>query len=364
MSGLANEHGAVNLSQGFPDFAVSPKLISLVTENMTKGHNQYAPMPGLMALRESIAQKTEGLYSAQYDPETEITITAGGTQALFTAISAWIKEGDEAIIIEPAYDSYAPAIELCGGRPVFAQLSYPDFTINWDNVKKLVNRNTRMIIINTPHNPTGSILSAADMDKLEKITRNTDIVILSDEVYEHIIFDGFEHQSVARYPKLAERSFIVSSFGKTIHATGWKIGYCLAPKNLMAEFRKAHQYNVFSVNTPMQYALAEYIKDKSTYLELADFYVKKRDAFNNLFSGTRFKLKPSQGTYFQLLDYSAITDEKDTDLAIRLTKEFGVASIPISVFYHKPQDNKVLRFCFAKGEDTLEKAAEKLRKFA
>jgi methionine aminotransferase len=364
MSRLATEHGAVNLSQGFPDFAVSPKLISLVTENMNKGHNQYAPMPGLMALRESIAKKVEGLYSAQYDPETEITITAGGTQALFTAISAWVKEGDEVIIIEPAYDSYAPAVELCGGRPVYAQLSYPDFTINWDGVKKLVNRNTRMIIINTPHNPTGSVLTAADMDKLEKLTRNSDIVILSDEVYEHIIFDGLEHQSVARYPKLAERSFIVSSFGKTIHATGWKIGYCMAPKNLMAEFRKAHQYNVFAVNTPMQYALAEYIQDKSTYLELADFYKKKRDVFNNLFGGTRFKLKASQGTYFQLLDYSAITDEKDTDLAIRLTKEFGVASIPISVFYHKPQDNKVLRFCFAKGEDTLEKAAEKLRKFA
>ncbi len=221
-----------------------------------------------------------------------------------------------------------------------------------------------MIIINTPHNPTGSILTAADMDKLEKLTRNSDIVILSDEVYEHIIFDGLEHQSVARYPKLAERSFIVSSFGKTIHATGWKIGYCLAPKNLMAEFRKAHQFNVFSVNTPMQYALAEYIQDKSTYLELAEFYKKKRDTFNKLFAGTRFKLKASQGTYFQLLDYSAITDEKDTELAIRLTKEFGVASIPISVFYHKPQDNKVLRFCFAKGEETMEKAAEKLRKFA
>ncbi len=363
MSRLATEHNAVNLSQGFPDFGVSPKLISLVDEHMRKGNNQYAPMPGVMALREAIAQKVENLYSAQYNPESEITITAGGTQALFTAISAWVKEGDEVIIIEPAYDSYAPAVELCGGRPVYVQLSYPDFTINWDNVKKLVNRNTRMIIINTPHNPTGSVLGAADMEKLEKLTRNTDIVILSDEVYEHIIFDGLEHQSVARYPKLAERSFIVSSFGKTIHATGWKIGYCLAPANLMNEFRKAHQYNVFSVNTPMQFALAEYILDKDTYLGLSDFYKQKRDTFNKLFKETKFKQKASKGTYFQLLDYSAITDEKDTDLAIRLTKEFGVAAIPISVFYHKPQDNKVLRFCFAKGDETLERAAEKLSKF-
>lgn len=364
MSKLATEEGAINLSQGFPDFAVSPKLVSLVDDYMRKGFNQYAPMPGYMGLREAIAEKVEGLYSAQYNPDTEITITAGATQALFTAIACWVKEGDEVIIIEPAYDSYAPAIELCGGRPVYAQLSYPDFTINWDGVKKLINRNTRMIIINTPHNPTGSVLSAADMDKLEKLTRNTDIVVLSDEVYEHIIFDGLEHQSVARYPKLAERSFIVSSFGKTIHATGWKIGYCMAPANLMIEFRKAHQFNVFSVNTPMQYALADFIKDKDNYLGLNAFYKEKRDLFNKLFKGTKFKQRPSAGTYFQLLDYSAITDEKDTELAVRLTKEYGVASIPVSVFYHKPQDNKVLRFCFAKGDDTIEKAAEKLSKFA
>lgn len=271
-----------------------------------------------------------------------------------------IKEGDEVIVFEPAYDCYVPAIELNGGIPVYTQLKPPDYQVDWDEVQKLITQRTRMIIINTPHNPTGSILTAADMLKLEKLTQGTDIVILSDEVYEHIIFDGYEHQSVARFPKLAERSIIVISFGKTFHATGWKIGYCLAPENLMKEFRKAHQFVVFTCNTPIQYALTDFLKKKTNYLNLADFYQKKRDYFNALIKDSKFKLEPVSGSYFQLLDYSDITDEKDTDYAIRLTKKTGVASIPMSVFYHLPVEDKILRFCFAKSEETLEKAAEKL----
>lgn len=360
MSKLANEHQAINLSQGFPGFDCSPELISLVEKYMRQGHNQYAPMPGVQVLREAIALKTEALYSIQYNPETEITITSGATQALFTAISALVKEGDEVIIVEPAYDSYVPAVELAGGKPVFFQMHPDQFSINWTEFQKLINQRTRMIIINTPHNPTGAALSAADMLKLEKLTLNTDIVILSDEVYEHILFDGLEHQSVARYPKLAERSVIVSSFGKTYHTTGWKIGYCLAPANLMAEFRKVHQFLVFSANTPIQFALAEYLQNKDAYLQLSAFYQEKRDFFCKLFAGSRFKFTPSAGTYFQLLDYSNISKEKDVDFARRLTTESGVASIPVSVFYHKKTESKYLRFCFAKNNDELERAAEKL----
>jgi methionine transaminase len=360
MSKLANEKGAINLSQGFPDFESSPELISLVNHYMKKGFNQYAPMQGIPALRKTIADKMEKLYSAQYNPDTEITITAGGTQAIFTAIAAMVNEGDEVILFAPAYDCYAPAVELCGGKPVHVELVAPDFSINWDRVKKMFNRNTRMIIINTPHNPTGSILTAHDMAKLEKITRDTAITIISDEVYEHILFDGYEHQSIARFPKLMERSFVVFSFGKTFHNTGWKMGYCLAPENLMAEFRKIHQYNVFCVNTPIQYALNDYMREEKNYSEIHKMYQQKRDFFNDKLSKSRFKIRPSSGTYFQLLDYSEITKEKDTEFAIRLTNEFKVASIPVSVFYHKPVDNKVLRFCFAKTEETLEKAAEAL----
>jgi methionine aminotransferase len=360
MSKLALEHKAINLSQGFPGFDCSLQLVDLVEKYMRKGLNQYAPMPGVQVLREAISTKTEELYSITYDPETEITITSGATQALFTAIAALVRDGDEVIVIEPAYDSYVPAIELAGGKPVFFQLHPDTFSINWVEFQKLVNQRTRMILINTPHNPTGSTLSAADMMKLEKLTNKTDIVVLSDEVYEHILFDKLEHQSVARYPKLAERSLIVSSFGKTFHTTGWKIGYCLAPANLMAEFRKVHQFLVFSSNTPIQYAIAEYLNNKDAYLQLPSFYQQKRDYFIHVFGQTKFGLKPSQGTYFQLLDYSKISKEKDTDFAVRLTKEFGVASIPVSVFYHKKTDSKFLRFCFAKHEDELEKAAEKL----
>lgn len=362
MSALAAEHGAINLAQGFPDFECSTKLVELVNHYMKAGFNQYAPMPGVMKLREKIAEKTQELYSATYNPDTEITVTPGGTHALYAAISAFIGEGDEVIIIEPCYDSYLPAIQVNGGRAVFAELKYPTYKIDWDEVKKLVTYKTKMIIINTPHNPTGTTLSAQDMQRLEKIVKNSEIIVLSDEVYEHIIFDGVEHQSVARYPKLAERSIIVSSFGKTYHTTGWKMGYVLAPANLTAEFRKVHQFMCFSANTPVQYAIADFMDDKDAYLQLSAFYQEKRDYFQKLVKGSKFKLMPCLGSYFQLLDYGKITQEKDTDYAVRLTKEFKIASIPTSVFYHKNIDNHVLRFCFAKQNETLEKAAEKLHK--
>jgi len=362
MSQLANENKAINLSQGFPDFKSSPELINLVTAAMQKGLNQYAPMAGVIELREQIARKTYNLYGAEYHPETEITVTAGATQAIYTAIAATITEGDEVIIFTPAYDCYEPAIELNGGKTVFVQMHAPDYKIDWEQVKKLINQRTKMIIINTPHNPSGKILQEKDMLALEKMVSNTDIIILSDEVYEHIIFDGKEHQSVARFPGLVERSFIVSSFGKTFHNTGWKMGYCIAPKNLMVEFRKAHQFIVFSVNTPMQYALAEYLKNENNYLQLGSFYQQKRDYFVNLIKESKFEILPSKGTYFQLLSYKNISDEKDTDFAIRLTKEYKLASIPVSVFYQKNIDEKVLRFCFAKKEETLEQAASILNK--
>ncbi|MCW3085694.1 MAG: aminotransferase [Bacteroidetes bacterium] len=362
MSKLAADHNAINLSQGFPDFNCHEDLVSLVNKHMKNGNNQYAPMPGLIGLREAIAEKTELLYTAKYDPETEITVTAGATQAIFTAITALIREGDEVIVFEPAYDCYQPAIELNGGKTVYLQLKAPDYTIDWEEVKKMISHHTKMIIINTPHNPTGSIMSKDDLKMLEKLTKDTDIVIISDEVYEHIIFDKNEHQSVARYPKLAERSFIISSFGKTYHTTGWKTGYCLAPKILMTEFRKVHQFLVFSANTPIQYALAEFLKQKEQYLELGDFYQKKRDYFIRQISNSKFTFTPAAGTYFQLLNYEKISKEKDTEFAIRLTKEFGLASIPVSVFYHENVDNNVLRFCFAKKEETLEKAAAIINK--
>jgi methionine aminotransferase len=329
---------------------------------MKSGMNQYAPMPGVMKLREKIAAKTQELYSAVYNPDTEITITPGGTHALYAAISAFVGEDDEVIIIEPCYDSYLPAIKVNGGRAIFAELKYPNYKVNWDEVKKLVTYKTKMIIINTPHNPTGTTLGAQDLMKLEKIVKNSEIIVLSDEVYEHIIFDGIEHQSVARYPKLAERSIIVSSFGKTYHTTGWKMGYVLAPANLMVEFRKVHQFMCFSANTPIQYAIADYLDDKDAYLELGNFYQEKRDYFRSLVKGSRFKILPCEGSYFQLLGYNKITQEKDTEFAVRLTKEHKIAAIPTSVFYHQSVDNQVLRFCFAKQNETLEKAAEKIMK--
>jgi len=361
MSALANECNAINLSQGFPDFDSPPDLIELVHDYMKKGMNQYAPMQGLLALRIQLAEKTKALYSVNYDPETEINITSGGTQAIYTAITSMVREGDEVIVLEPAYDCYIPAIQLAGGVPVCIPLIGPDFKIDWSVVRKAMTFRTRMIMINTPHNPAGTVFSKEDFLELERITKGTEIIVLSDEVYEHIIFDGLKHESVMNYEGLRERSFVVFSFGKTYHTTGWKMGYCLAPTNLMAEFRKVHQFVVFTSNTPIQYALADYLKNKS-YLELPAFFQQKRDYFLSLISGSRFTFSPSKGTYFQLLDYSAITKEKDTNFAKRLTKEFGVASIPISVFYQKSPDTKLLRFCFAKKNETLEKAAELLNK--
>ncbi|MDP1727492.1 MAG: methionine aminotransferase [Bacteroidota bacterium] len=360
MSALANEQKAINLAQGFPDFNCSPKLIELVNHYMKMGMNQYSPMPGIMGLREKIAEKTQALYGAVYKPETEITVVPGGTHAIYAAVSAVVRDGDEVVVLEPCYDSYVPAIELNGGRAVFYELKYPDYHIDWNEVKKLINFKTRMIMINTPHNPTGSVMGESDMLQLQKILDNTDVVVLSDEVYEHIIFDNLQHQSVARFPKLAERSFIVSSFGKTFHTTGWKLGYVLAPENLSKEFRKVHQFMAFCANTPIQYAIADYLNDTDTYLQLNQFYEDKRNYFQKLVKGSNFKLLPCKGSYFQMLNYAKITQERDTDFAVRLTKEHKVASIPTSVFYHKNTDNNVLRFCFAKGNETMEKAAEKL----
>lgn len=362
MSGLANQHKAINLSQGFPDFPVSEKLISSIHKKMKAGLNQYAPMPGVAEFREQIVKKAYKTYGIEYNVDSEVTVTAGATQALFTAIAAFIREEDEVIVFEPAYDSYGPAVRLNGGVVKYSQLRLPDYHIDWQEVALMITHRTKMIIINTPHNPSGSVLSKEDMLQLQKITKNTDIIILSDEVYEHIIFDGKKHESVCAYPELAERSLVVGSFGKTFHATGWKMGFVFAPENLMKEFRKVHQFNVFAVNTPIQHALADYMTDPENYLHLGEFYQQKRDFFTERVKGSRFKIIPSYGTYFQLLDYSAISEEKEMDFATRLITEFGLASIPVSAFYQKKDDNKILRFCFAKNEETIEKAAEILCK--
>lgn len=362
MSGLANQHKAINLSQGFPDFPVSEKLIASIHEKMKAGLNQYAPMPGVAAFREQIVAKAYETYGIDYNVENEVTVTAGATQALFTAIAAFIREEDEVIVFEPAYDSYGPAVRLNGGVVKYSQLRLPDYHINWQEVARMITHRTKMIIINTPHNPSGSVLSKEDMLDLQRITKNSDIIILSDEVYEHIIFDEKKHESVCAYPELAERSLVVGSFGKTFHATGWKMGFVMAPENLMKEFRKAHQFNVFAVNTPIQHALSEYMTNRENYLHLGEFYQQKRDFFTERLKDSRFKIIPSYGTYFQLLDYSAISEEKEMDFATRLITESGLASIPVSAFYQKKDDNKILRFCFAKSEETLEKAAEILCK--
>ena len=362
MSAMAEEYDAINLSQGFPDFNCPEKLIELVHKYMQKGYNQYAPMQGVMPLREAIAEKTEALYSHKYDPQKEITITAGATQAIYAAISALVKEEDEVILFEPVYDSYVPAIRLNGGIPVFSRLKPPDYKIDWEELEKSVSTNTRMIIINTPHNPTGTILTAEDMERLIRLTSGTNILILSDEVYEHVIYEGYEHQSISRYPRLAERGIMVGSFGKMFHTTGWKVGYCLAPEYIMEEIRKIHQFMVYCVNTPVQYAMADFLKKKSEYLELSDFFQKKRDLFLGYMKESRFKLHPSSGTYFQLADYSNISDEKEKDFAVRLTKEYGVAVIPVSEFYHDYIENTTIRICFAKSDDVLKRAAEKLVK--
>jgi methionine aminotransferase len=358
MSGLAKEYNAINLSQGFPDFGCSPKLLELAQKNLMAGFNQYAPMTGAQPLRETISELLQNCYQATYHPETEITITAGATQGIYTSIAAFIHKGDEVIVFEPAYDCYIPAIEVHGGIVKPIALEYPNFTINWNTVKNTITDKTRMIIINSPHNPSGTTLLESDLLELQKIVAGTNIMVISDEVYEHMVFDGKPHQSVARLKSLAAQSIIVSSFGKTIHATGWKIGYVAAPKELMIEFRKVHQFLVFCVNHPFQLALADFLKDESTYKGLHQFYQSKRDYFMDLISTSRFEIEPCTGTYFQLLNYKNITDEKDTDFAIRLTKEKGLASIPLSVFYSNQQQQQLLRFCFAKKEETLEKAAE------
>lgn len=362
MSQLATEHRAVNLSQGFPDFEPDTKLKQLINKHLKGNYNQYAPMPGIIGLREQIAAKTEKLYGKTYDPNTEITITAGGTQAIFTAIASIIKEGDEVIVFEPAYDCYIPSIELFGGIARIIEMEPPNFNIDWAKVKKLVTAKTRMILINSPHNPSGAILSEKDIKELIAITKNTDILILSDEVYEHIIFDGATHHSMAKYPELAERSFVIASFGKILHATGWKVGYCLAPKELMAEFRKVHQFNVFSVNTPYQHAIATYLKEERIYLDLGRFYEEKRDYFVKALSATKFKLLPVCGSYFQTLSYAEYSTEADVNFAKHLIQDFKVASIPVSAFYSKGIDHHLLRFCFAKNTKTLDKAVNNLLK--
>lgn len=362
MSALANEHKAINLSQGFPDFMCDESLLNKVDEYMRKGMNQYAPMPGLMLLRERIAEKMEQLYRCKINPDTEITITPGGTEAIYAAITSVIEEDDEVIIFEPAYDCYAPAIELCKGIPKYIQLQAPDYKIDWNEVKKNINHKTRMIMINTPHNPTGTVLSNEDMIQLEKIVKDSNIIIISDEVYEHIIFDEKQHESVLRYPLLAERSFVVYSFGKTYHNTGWKMGYCIAPELLMKEFRKSHQYIVFCANTTLQYAFADIMMNADMYLGLSSFYEEKRNFFCKLLKQTKFEFTPASGSYFQLVSYKKLSDEHDKDYAIRLTKEIGVASVPISSFYHTGYDQKMLRFCFAKKKATLEAALERLVK--
>jgi len=362
MSKMAQEHNAINLSQGFPDFEVSAKLISLVNGYMQKGMNQYAPMPGVFALREAIAQMTSDLHNINVDPENEITVTSGATEAIFDIITATVQNGDEVILFDPAYDCYDPAIRLSGGTPIHLKLKQPDFSIDWQEVKSVITSKTKLIIINTPHNPSGSVLSKNDMQQLENIVRDTNILILSDEVYEHIIYDGQQHESVLRYPALKERSAAVYSFGKTYHATGWKMGYVIAPDWWTSEIRKMHQFVTFGTSTPVQYALADYISDVNNYNYVPKFYQQKRDHFLKLIEGSRLKPVTCHGTYFQLLSYQGLYELGDRQMAEYLTKEKGLAAIPISVFYGDKQDNQLLRVCFAKGEDTLEKAAEILCK--
>ena len=362
MSSLASELGAVNLGQGFPDFPMSERLVSLVDKAMRDGYNQYAHMNGVAALREILAAKVAGLYGAEISPDTQITITPGGTYAIYTALTTVLQPGDEVIVFEPAYDSYIPNIVINGAIPIRIDLQFPDYRIDWDTVRQKITPRTRMILLNTPHNPTGAVLRPEDMQQLRAIVENTRILIHSDEVYEHLIFDGIPHQSILRYPDLLERSFVSFSFGKIYHCTGWKLGYSVSSPSLMQEFRKVHQFNCFSCHTPSQVGLAEFLKDKESYLSLGAFIQEKRDYFAKLMSGTKFSPLPSHGSYFQLYRYDRISDEPDRDFAIRVTKEYRVASIPVSAFYQSGKDDRVVRFCFAKKAETLEKAAERLQK--
>lgn len=362
MTRLANELGAINLSQGFPDFDTSPELIEAVARHMKAGQNQYAPMPGVPALREALARKIQQLYGRAYDPATEITVTSGATEALFATLTALVHPGDEVLMFQPVYDSYVPAIELSGGTPVFVTLRGPDYRIDWDDVRRKVSRRTRVILVNSPHNPTGMIWSREDIAQLEGVLSTTNAVVVADEVYEHIVFDGVRHESLARYPAIAERAVVISSFGKTYTTTGWKVGYCAAPPALTTAIQSVHQWIVFAVNGAVQMAYAEAVERDPLCSGVTSFYQQKRDLFLRLVEGSRFRPLRSEGTFFQLLDYSAISSERDTDFAVRLAREHGVASIPLTPFLHgDATPGTVVRFCFAKRDDTLARAAERLR---
>ncbi len=358
MSKMALEYNTINLAQGFPDFNCSNELLQLVNHYQKKGFNQYAPMPGVPELREQISVLIKKLYGKTYDEDSEITITAGATQAIYTAITATVQTGDEVIIIEPAYDSYVPGVKAAGGIPVFVKLNPQDYSYNWDAIRRSISEKTKLMILNSPHNPTGSLLTEEDIKQLEELTENTNILIISDEVYEHIVFDEEKHISFAESEKLAKRSFVISSFGKTFHTTGWKMGYCAAPELLTNEFRKMHQFIVFSANTPIQYAYAEYLQDETHYNSLGNFYQKKRDTFRARIKNSKFKLMPCAGTYFQLLNYADVSKLDDMKFSEYLTKEKKIATIPISPFYDRGDTNKIIRICFAKRDEVLLKAAE------
>ena len=362
MTKLANEHHAINLSQGFPDFDCAPELVEAVASYMRKGENQYAMPQGAATLREALADKVYRLYKRKYDPETEITVTAGATEGLFSAITAFVHPGDEVILFEPAYDSYVPVVRLSGGNPVFVTLRFPDYRIDWDEVRRALSPKTRLLIINSPHNPTGTILQERDILELKQVLEKTSALVISDEVYEHVVFDGAEHLSLARDPILAERAIVISSFGKTYHTTGWKVGYCLAPKEVSAEIQRIHQFVTFSVNNAVQSAYADFVVHDPLASGVSAFYQQKRDLFLSVLQETRFRPLPCAGTYFQLLDYSSITNEPDTNVALQLLQEQGVASIPLSPFLYTSAPDPVLRFCFAKRDDTLEQAAARLRR--
>ena len=362
MTRLANEHGAINLSQGFPDFDCDPALVEAVARAMRDGHNQYAPMPGVLALREGIAAKVEQCYGARFDPGTEVLVTSGATAGLYATLTAFVQPKDEVLLFEPCYDSYVPVIRLSGGVPVFVSLRYPDYAVDWDAVRAAITSRTRAILVNTPHNPTGTMWSADDMTQLAALVDGTDILLIADEVYEHIVFDGRRHESLLRYPELRARAVVISSFGKTFHTTGWKVGYCVAPQPLLMEVTRVHQFVTFTVHTPSQVAFAEFVRRDPAARDLAGFYQAKRDLFLRLIDGSRFRPLPCAGTYFQLLDYSAIASGADKDMAMRLITAYGVASIPVSAFLYKDTGGPVLRFCFAKKEETLRAAAERLVK--
>ena len=361
MTRLANEVGAINLSQGFPDFETSPELIDTVARHMRDGHNQYAPMPGVLALREALAQKIEALYGRRYDPVTEITVTTGATEGIFAALTAFVHPGDEVLLFQPAYDSYTPSVTLSGGRPVYVTLRYPDYRIDWDEVRRAISPRTRVIVMNSPHNPTGMIWTPDDVRELGRVLSGTDAIVIADEVYEHILFDGGRHESLARYPEIAERAVVISSFGKTYHTTGWKVGYCAAPPALTTEIQRIHQWITFAVNGAVQMAYADFVRRDPRCADVTAFYQGRRDKFLSLVRESRFRPLACRGTFFQMMDYSAITDEQDTDFALRVTREHGVAAIPISPFLNdSTAAGPVLRFCFAKRDSTLERAAERL----